>query len=114
MNTVFAIACYPPIWTIERQGRRSMMFWTALGCAICLIVFIAVTNVTPQTPALGWVAVAAVIVYNIVFGYGWLGPPWVYGPEVSFYTIAPIEHRLTGTDCASPTAPHCRRARCRW
>lgn len=59
-----------------------MMFWTALGCAICLIVFIAVQLVENQTQALGWVAAAAAIVYNIIFGYGWLGPPWVYGPEV--------------------------------
>lgn len=59
-----------------------MMFWTAGGCGICLIVFIAVQSVSNQTAALGWVAVAAIIVYNIIFGYGWLGPPWVYGPEV--------------------------------
>lgn len=82
LNTVFALACYPPIWTIERHGRRPMMFWSALGCAICLIVFIAVSNVDNQTKALGWVAAASVIVYDIIFGYGWLGPPWVYGPEV--------------------------------
>lgn len=82
MNTVFALACYPPIWTIERQGRRPMMIWTAFGCGICLIVFIAVSNVAQQTSALGWVAAASVIIYNITFGYGWLGPPWVYGPEV--------------------------------
>ena len=82
MNTVFALACYPPIWIIEKHGRRPMMFWTAFGCGICLIVFIAVSLVCPQTTALGWVAAAAVIIYNIIFGYGWLGPPWVYGPEV--------------------------------
>lgn len=82
MNTIFALSCFPPIWTIERHGRRPMMFWTAGGCGICLIVFIAVQSVKTQTTALGWVAVAAIIIYNIIFGYGWLGPPWVYGPEV--------------------------------
>ncbi|KAK3187241.1 hypothetical protein K4F52_003872 [Lecanicillium sp. MT-2017a] len=93
MNTVFAISCYPPIWTIERHGRRPMMFWTALGCAICLIVFIAVTNLDHQTKALGWVAAASVIIYNIIFGYGWLGPPWVYGPELETNQIAPLQQR---------------------
>lgn len=27
LNTAFAIASYPPIWYIERVGRRAMMIW---------------------------------------------------------------------------------------
>lgn len=119
MNTVFAISCYPPIWTIERHGRRPMMFWTALGCAICLIVFIAVTNLDHQTKALGWVAAASVIIYNIIFGYGWLGPPWVYGPEVSFlhspmYTAFDLTKARNQPDRTSSATSHCWRPWSSW
>ena len=88
MNTVFALACYPPIWYIEKLGRRPMMFWTSIGCGICMLVYIIMTTLPNQNTATGWVAVASVLIYNIVFGFGWLGPPWVYGPE-----IAPLRYR---------------------
>lgn len=119
MNTVFAISCFPPIWTIERHGRRPMMFWTALGCALCLIVFIAVQLVENQTQALGWVAAAAAIVYNVIFGYGWLGPPWVYGPEVSKVSLVYIQRTCLGLtskkkDCTSSATTHRRCSRSSW
>lgn len=38
LNTVFAVASYPPIWYIERVGRRAMMIWSALGCGVCMLV----------------------------------------------------------------------------
>jgi hypothetical protein len=34
------------------------------------------------TIATQWTAVASVIVFNFAFGYGWIGCPWLYGPEV--------------------------------
>lgn len=88
MNTVFALACFPPIWCIEKLGRRAMMLWTALGCGICMLIYIIMTTLDHQTVATNWVAVAAVLVYVIIFGFGWLGPPWIYGPE-----IAPLRYR---------------------
>ncbi len=38
LNTVFAVASYPPIYYIERVGRRAMMIWSALGCGVCMLV----------------------------------------------------------------------------
>jgi MFS family permease len=38
LNTVFAVASYPPIWYIEKVGRRAMMIWSALGCGVCMLV----------------------------------------------------------------------------
>jgi hypothetical protein len=53
-----------------------------------------------------WVAVASIIVYNFVFGYGWIGVPWLYGPEVRppysgvdfelTLQIAPLKYRHLG------------------
>ena len=88
MNTVFALSCFPPIWYIERLGRRPMMMWTSIGCGFCILVYIIMTTLANPTTVTNWVAVASVLLYNVIFGFGWLGPPWIYGPE-----IAPLKYR---------------------
>lgn len=48
-----------------------------------------VMNILPnQTVAIDWVAVTSILAYNIIFVFGWLGPPWIYGPK-----IAPLKYR---------------------
>lgn len=81
LNTVFAVASYPPIWYIERVGRRAMMIWSALGCGVCMLVYVVVTTLPAdkQSDATNWVAVAFIILYEVVFAFGWLGTCWVYG-----------------------------------
>ena len=76
MNTIFAVASYPPIWFIERIGRRPMMFWCAIGCGICMIVYVALTTLPPDkmTDATNWAAVVFIILYNVVFAFGWVSP----------------------------------------
>ncbi|KAK5679891.1 hypothetical protein LTS10_007839 [Elasticomyces elasticus] len=71
LNTIFALASYPPIWLIERIGRRALMFWAS-----------------KMTAGTNWAAVVFIILYEVVFGIGWLGTCWVYGPE-----IAPLKYR---------------------
>ena len=90
LNTVFAVASYPPIWYIERVGRRAMMIWSALGCGLCMLVYVIVTTLPAgkQSSATNWVAVAFIILYEVVFAFGWLGTCWIYGPE-----IAPLKYR---------------------
>lgn len=88
MNTIFAIASYPPIWFIEKLGRRAMMFWTALGCGVCMIIYVALTTLSNPSSATNWAAVVIIILYNVVFAFGWLGTCWIYGPELS-----PLKYR---------------------
>ncbi|SMY24922.1 unnamed protein product [Zymoseptoria tritici ST99CH_1A5] len=88
MNTIFAIASYPPIWFIERVGRRAMMFWGAVGCGILMIIYISLTTLKNPTAATNWASVVIIILYNVVFAFGWLGTCWVYGPEIS-----PLKYR---------------------
>lgn len=82
LNTVFAVASYPPIWYIERVGRRAMMIWSALGCGVCMLVYVIVTTLPEdkRNNATNWVAVAFIILYEVVFAFGWLGTCWIYGP----------------------------------
>jgi MFS family permease len=79
MNTIFAIASYPPIWFIEKLGRRAMMFWCALGCGVCMLIYVGLTTVANPTTATNWAAVVFIILYNVVFAFGWLGTCWIYG-----------------------------------
>lgn len=83
MNTIFAIASYPPIWFIEKLGRRAMMFWCALGCGVCMIIYVGLTTVANPTTATNWCAVVFIILYNVVFAFGWLGTCWIYGENLS-------------------------------
>ncbi|KAL7904433.1 putative sugar transporter STL1 [Trichoderma velutinum] len=88
MNTLFAVGTYFTPGTIEKFGRRPIMIWTALVCGLSMMLFVIMIGLSHQTSATQWTAVAAVIVYNFSYGYGWVGCPWLYGPE-----IAPLRYR---------------------
>ena len=85
MNTGFALGTYPLPWTIERVGRRGVMIYSAIILTICMLVFVIMIGLPNPTLSMQWTAVAFVIIYNFVFGYGWIGVPWLYGPEVRFH-----------------------------
>ncbi|KAF2097821.1 putative sugar transporter STL1 [Rhizodiscina lignyota] len=91
MNTGFAIGTWPLPWLIERWGRRPIMLWTALVCFISILIFTIMIALPHPTFATQWTAVAFVILYNFAFGFGWVGCPWLYGPE-----IAPLKYRHIG------------------
>jgi hypothetical protein len=104
MNTIFAIASYPPIWFIEKLGRRAMMFWCALGCGVCMIIYVALTNVANPTTATNWAAVVFIILYNVVFAFGWLGTCWIYGKSL-LPPHGPFFHDLILTPHQAPKSP---------
>ena len=83
MNTIFAAGTYFTPGTIERFGRRKIMLWTALGCGVSIMIFTIMIGLPNPTKSTQWTAVAFVILYNLFYGYGWVGCPWLYGPEVS-------------------------------
>jgi MFS family permease len=83
MNTLFAAGTVPLVFTIERVGRRGVLIWSAMVWTICMVIFVAMIGLPNPTVATQWIAVTAIFVYNIVFGYGWIGVCWLYGPEVS-------------------------------
>lgn len=83
MNTLFAAGTFPLPATIERFGRRGIMMWSAVGLTACMAIFVGMIGASKKTSGTQWTAVAAIIVYNFIFGYGWIGVCWLYGPEVS-------------------------------
>jgi len=91
MNTIFAMGTWITPFTIERWGRRRIMFWTAVGCTLSMSVFIAMNGLERKTLATQWTAIAFVIIFIFLIGFGWMGCPWLYGPE-----IAPLRYRHLG------------------
>lgn len=55
-----------------------------------MILYVVLTTLPPERTTAGtnWAAVAVIILYEIVFAFGWLGTCWIYGPE-----IAPLKYR---------------------
>jgi MFS family permease len=87
MNTMFALGTYPLPPTIERFGRRPIMLWSALICALLMTAFVALIGIPSPTVSTQWGAAAVICLWNMVFGYGWIGVPWLYGPEVCSFTL---------------------------
>lgn len=109
MNTVFALGAIPLIWTIERFGRRGILLWSAVALTACLVVFVTMVGLPNPTLTTQWVAVAAIVIYNGVFGYGWIGVCWLYGPEVGVADHIAILKRLTAEIDRPSQASPCRR-----
>jgi Sugar (and other) transporter len=85
MNTAFAAGTFllpaGPLG-IERIGRRNVMLYSAIILTFCLLIFTTMINLDHKTIATQWTGVAFIVIYNFVFGWGWIGVPWLYGPEV--------------------------------
>lgn len=55
-----------------------------------MLLYIVLTTLPPSMTNQGtnWGAVVIIILYEVVFAFGWLGTCWIYGPE-----IAPLKYR---------------------
>ena len=87
-NTIFCLGTVATYFTIERWGRRPLMLWTAIGCGISILIYIIMNALPHKTRATQWTAIVMVMVFEFLTGWGWMGPPWLYGPE-----IAPLRYR---------------------
>jgi len=71
------------IVTIERIGRRRIMLISSGIGTCCMLIFVVLNMIKDKTLATQWTAVAVMFPYLFVYGWGWVGCPWLYGPEVS-------------------------------
>lgn len=115
MNSAFAAGTFflpaGPLG-IERIGRRNVMMWSAGVLTICLLIFTAMINLPNKNTATQWTGVAFINIYNFVFGYGWIGVPWLYGPEVLATPLFIIKvYALTYSDRTPQTPPSRWRSR---
>ncbi|KAF2102983.1 MFS transporter [Rhizodiscina lignyota] len=89
VTLVFLGGTATTIWTIERWGRRPVMFWGAVLCSLWMILF--TIGLAVNTPSSNKLAVASIFLFEFFFGASWCSAPWVYVPE-----IAPLQYRHIG------------------
>lgn len=66
----------PPIWLVEKYGRRQVLMFGSITMAASMITFtvcVAVNNTTSS-----YIGVAAIYSYMFFFGLSWQPVPWIY------------------------------------
>lgn len=83
-SIIYFIGAVTPIYTIERLGRRWLMYAGLIGQATTLLIvggaqYVVQTTGNPQASS---AVIAFVMLYNFVFGAAWLGLAWLYPSEI--------------------------------
>ncbi|TFK45702.1 hexose transporter [Heliocybe sulcata] len=86
MNVCQLIGVTPSFLLLDRVGRRPLLLWGSVGMTIChIIVAVLVGMYTGRWETnqdKGWVGVAFILVYMIVFGLTWGPVPWAMPAEI--------------------------------
>ncbi|KAI9262890.1 general substrate transporter [Helicostylum pulchrum] len=83
-SIIYFLGAVTPIYTIERLGRRPLMYGGLIGQAVTLLIvggcqYVVQTTGNPQASS---AVVAFVMLYNFIFGAAWLGLAWLYPSEI--------------------------------
>ncbi|ORX39558.1 putative glucose transporter [Kockovaella imperatae] len=90
--TTLVNVCSTPIsfWTIERFGRRAILFWGAIGMAVCEFIC-AISGTVSQSDSVVKAQIAFICIYISFFASTWGPGAWVVVGE-----IFPIPIRARG------------------
>ncbi|KAJ3569260.1 hypothetical protein NP233_g5174 [Leucocoprinus birnbaumii] len=82
-NIVNVFMTLPGIWGVERFGRRTLLFWGAVGMCVCEFI-VAIVGVTVSTENLAGqrVLIAFVCIYIAFFASTWGPIAWVITGEI--------------------------------
>ncbi|KAL5600649.1 hypothetical protein FOVSG1_008461 [Fusarium oxysporum f. sp. vasinfectum] len=94
IQIAFWLATFPPMFLLDRVGRRPMLM---LG-SVCLLTTMAVftAGIAVNTSSTSAMALAFLFIYEISFGMSWNAIPWLYAPE-----ITPLDLRHVGSSVAA-------------
>jgi MFS family permease len=89
-----------PVFTIDKVGRKPFLIIGSIGQAVCFFIVAGVfANLPPESSpsahTYGIVIVSFIYIYFAFFSSCWLGPSWMYGPE-----ILPLKGRSHGMGLA--------------
>jgi len=92
INIVNLCATIPSLYLVDRCGRKTLLLWGSVGCAIaCGVVgFLGIfmTHQPRENAAVQTAIVAMVFFFIVNAAYGWGPVPWVYCAE-----IYPLKYR---------------------
>ncbi|KAG2215618.1 hypothetical protein INT46_006222 [Mucor plumbeus] len=84
-SIIYFLGAVTPIFTIERLGRRWLMYAGLIGQAITLLIVGGAQYIVERdgdNPQASSAVIAFVMLYNFVFGAAWLGLAWLYPSEI--------------------------------
>jgi len=96
IELAFVVGCIPPIFYLDKLGRRPVLMAGSIGLAIIVSIFTASIAVPGKQTAN--LALAMLICYQLWFAFTWNTIPWIYPPE-----ITPLRIRHIGS-AAGPFA----------
>jgi hypothetical protein len=90
IQIAFWVGTIPPIFLLDKLGRRPMLLGGSIVLSIAMILFTIAIAI--NTKASANLALAMLLLYEISFGMSWNAIPWLYSPE-----ITPLEYRHIGS-----------------
>jgi MFS family permease len=87
LNVTQLVGVSTSLYTLDRYGRRPLLLIGSVGMTICHIVIAALVGLYnekwDQHKDKGWVSVAFLFIYMLLFGCSWGPAPWgMFSPSV--------------------------------
>ena len=84
-GVAYFLSSLPPIWILDRLGRRKLMLFACIGMCSCMAVLAG--TVSNGNKASGIVASAMLFLFNFFFAVGMLAIPWLLPSEYARLAI---------------------------
>lgn len=94
-GTEYFVASWIAIPLIERQGRRKLMIFGAVGQAIAMAILAGTT--AHSSYGTGIAAATMLFLFNTFFAIGWLGMTWLYPAEITPLSIRAPANAISTT-----------------
>jgi sugar porter (SP) family MFS transporter len=96
-GTEYFLASWPPLFLVERVGRRKLMLFGAAGQAATMAILAGVNSQEPTGFKIA--GIVFLFVFNTFFAIGWLGMTWLYPAEITpLRTRAPANALSTSSN----------------
>jgi MFS family permease len=86
MNVMQLVGVTPSFLLLDVVGRRTLLLWGSVGMTVCHVVVAALVGTYSGKwethAAQGWVGVAFILLYMLIFGLTWGPVPWAMPAEV--------------------------------
>ncbi|KAL2853465.1 general substrate transporter [Aspergillus pseudoustus] len=81
IQLAYWVGTLPPIWTVERFGRRATLLLGSAVLAFSMILFTISLNI--NTPGGNNLSLAMLVLFQFGMGMSWSCIPWIIAPEIT-------------------------------